>query len=109
MENILLAGATGYLGQHILTELNLWRIPAVAVARNPGKLGKFDQELVQIVKADVTKPSSIDGICIGIDTVISTLGITRQKDGLTYMDVDYQANLSLLREAQKRSVRKFIY
>jgi len=109
MENILLAGATGYLGQHILTELSLWRIPAVAVARNPEKLRKLDPELVRIVKADVTEPSTIDGICTGIDTVISTLGITRQKDGLTYMEVDYHANLNLLRESQRRGVRKFIY
>jgi len=109
MENILLAGATGYLGQHILTELSLWRIPAVAVARNPEKLRKLDPELVRIVKAEVTEPSTIDGICTGIDTVISTLGITRQKDGLTYMEVDYHANLNLLRESQRRGVRKFIY
>jgi len=109
MENILLAGATGYLGQHILTELSLWRIPAVAVARNPEKLRKLDPELVRIVKADVTEPSTIDGICTDIDTVISTLGITRQKDGLTYMEVDYHANLNLLRESQRRGVRKFIY
>ena len=41
----------------------------------------------------------LKGCRSGIDTVISTLGITRQKDGLTYLDVDYQANLNLLNEA----------
>ena len=41
--------------------------------------------------------------------VISTVGITKQKDGLTYMDVDYQANLNLLEEAKKSGVKKFIY
>jgi uncharacterized protein YbjT (DUF2867 family) len=37
------------------------------------------------------------------------VGITRQKDGLTYMDVDYQANLNLLQEAKKSGVKKIIY
>jgi uncharacterized protein YbjT (DUF2867 family) len=41
--------------------------------------------------------------------VISSVGITRQKDGLTYMDVDYQANLNLLNEAKSAGVKKFIY
>jgi uncharacterized protein YbjT (DUF2867 family) len=45
----------------------------------------------------------------GADYVISAVGITRQKDGLTYMDVDYQANLNLLREAENGGVQKFIY
>ncbi|HKJ43577.1 MAG TPA: SDR family oxidoreductase, partial [Sunxiuqinia sp.] len=44
-----------------------------------------------------------------VDIVISTIGITRQKDGLTYMDVDYQANKNLLDEAKKSGVQKFIY
>jgi uncharacterized protein YbjT (DUF2867 family) len=63
----------------------------------------------QIIEAKVTDKSSLIGSCMDIDTVISTVGITRQKDGLTYMDVDYQANKNLLNEALKRGVRKFIY
>jgi uncharacterized protein YbjT (DUF2867 family) len=41
--------------------------------------------------------------------VISSIGITKQKDGLTYMDVDYQANINLLDEAKRNGVKKFIY
>jgi len=37
------------------------------------------------------------------------VGITRQTDGLTYMDVDYQINKNLLEEAQNSGVRKMIY
>ena len=57
----------------------------------------------------MTKPASITKSCKDIDVVISTVGITRQKDGLTYMDVDYQANMNLLEEAKKSGVKKFIY
>ena len=41
--------------------------------------------------------------------VISTVGIIRQKDGLTYMDVDYQANANLIDAAKQNGVEKFIY
>ncbi|MDD2346469.1 MAG: hypothetical protein PHY85_10055 [Bacteroidales bacterium] len=39
---------------------------------------------------EITKPQTLIGIAENIDWVFSTIGITRQKDGLTYMDVDYQ-------------------
>jgi len=42
-------------------------------------------------------------------SALGTLAITKQKDGLTYMDVDYQANMNLLRQAQQSGVEKFIY
>ncbi|MCG2590005.1 SDR family oxidoreductase [Rhodohalobacter sulfatireducens] len=109
MENILLAGATGYLGRRIVRELTVWGIPTAAIARNPEKLSDADPEIIRVLKAEVTQPETLVGICDGIDTVISTLGITHQQDGFSYMNVDYQANLNLLREAQQAEVRKFIY
>lgn len=109
MENILLAGATGYLGRYIVRELAMWRIPALAITRHPEKLNDADPEITRVLKAEVTQPETLAGLCAGIDTVISAVGITRQQDDLTYMDVDYQANLNLLREAQQAEVLKFIY
>jgi uncharacterized protein YbjT (DUF2867 family) len=45
----------------------------------------------------------------GVDLVVSSLGITRQTDGLGYREVDYQANLNLLREAEAAGVARFAY
>jgi nucleoside-diphosphate-sugar epimerase len=66
-------------------------------------------EKFKTIVTEVTKPEMLQGIMNDVDVVISTIGITKQKDGLTYMDVDYQANLNLLNEAKKAGVRKFIY
>jgi uncharacterized protein YbjT (DUF2867 family) len=41
--------------------------------------------------------------------VISALGITRQRDGLSYWDVDYQANANLLVDALAAGVDRFAY
>ena len=47
------------------------------------------------------------GVCEDIDVVISTVGITRQKDGMTYMDVDFQANANLIDEAKRKRSETF--
>ena len=109
MKRILLAGSTGYLGRYIAKELQKRSCFFRAVARNPEKLKQNDIEANEVLKAELTDPNSISECCKGIDVVISTVGITRQKDGLTYMDVDYQANMNLLEEAKKSGVKKFIY
>lgn len=109
MNKILLAGSTGYLGSYIAKELQKQAYFCRAIARNPEKLKQKDIEANEVLKAELTKPASITESCKDIDVVISTVGITRQKDGLTYMDVDYQANMNLLEEAKKSGVKKFIY
>ncbi len=80
------------------------------IVRNPEKIANSLREnnLVGIFKAEITQPESITGCCKNIDVVISTVGITRQRDGLSYTDVDYQANVNLLKEALKAGVRKLI-
>lgn len=109
MTKILVAGARSYPGKYILDELNNWKIPAVALVQTPEKLKDLNHRNMKIVQAEVTRPETLKGVCKDVGTVISTIGITRQKDGLTNMDVDYSANLNLLKEAQRAGVRKFIY
>ena len=109
MKKILLAGATGYLGSFILKELEVHEYKIRIITRNKNKLTDYNRSKTEVIEAEVTKPETLNNICEGIDTLISTVGITNQKDGLTYMDVDYRANLNLLNEAKKSGVRKFIY
>ncbi|WP_419175255.1 SDR family oxidoreductase [Desulfosediminicola sp.] len=109
MKKILLAGSTGYLGIYIAKELQQRSCFFRAIARSPEKLEQNDIKANELLKAELTDPESIRECCKGIDIVISTVGITKQKDGLTYMDVDYQANMNLLNEAKKNGVTKFIY
>lgn len=108
-KRILIAGATGYLGSHIAQAIVVKGLLARMLTRKKDRLQQYESPTIEIMEATVTEPDTLLRSCEGIDTVISTIGITRQKDGFTYMDVDYQANLNLLREAQGAGVRKFIY
>ena len=109
MKKIIVAGSTGYLGSHLVKELQSQKIPFQAIARNEKRLLEEGLGTEQIIKAEVTDPSTLSGNFQGADVLISTVGITRQKDGLTYMDVDYQANMNLLNETKKAGIKKFIY
>ena len=107
-KQILLAGATGYLGRYIASELQKQKYPTKIIVRDENKI---PDALIshETVVASVTQPETLKGIMKGVDVVISTIGITKQKDGLSYMDVDYQGNMNLLKEAEKAGVKKFIY
>lgn len=107
--NILLAGATGYLGSHLLKVLIEKQNQVIAIVRKLNQLENHNENYLEIKQAEVTKPDTLKDICKGIDTVISCVGITRQKDGLTYMDVDFKANMNLLEEAKKSGVKHFVY
>lgn len=109
MPDVLLAGATGTLGRAIAHELARRRHPARLLTRSLARAAELDRGRCEIVRAEVTRPETLRGVMEGVDTVISTVGITRQRDGLTYREVDYQANLNLLDEARRSGVRRFVY
>jgi uncharacterized protein YbjT (DUF2867 family) len=108
-EKVLVAGATGYLGKYLVKEAKKQGYWVRALARNTKKLEDIKNSIDEVFEGEVTKPETLIKICDGIDVVISTVGITRQKDGLTYMDVDYQGNKNLLDLAVKNKVSKFIF
>jgi uncharacterized protein YbjT (DUF2867 family) len=109
-KDILIAGSTGNLGR-ALVEIGLRQGHRIrAIARHPGALSRFSTEdRFELVQAQVTRPGELKGVCAGIEVAITALGITRQREGATFQDVDFQANLNLLNEATRAGVQKFVY
>jgi uncharacterized protein YbjT (DUF2867 family) len=110
MENkkVLVAGATGYLGQHLVKELTERNYDVRLLIRKEQQKELFN-DVSDFFIGEITKPETLTDICKGVDWVFTSIGITRQKDGLTYMDVDYQGNSNLLNEALKSDVESFLY
>ena len=109
VRRILVAGSTGYLGGFVCRELEARGHFVRALARSPEKLGRLRDSLDEIVEAEITRPETLGRVCDGIEVVFSSVGITRQRDGLTYRDVDYQGNKNLLDAALRAGVQKFVY
>ncbi|WP_163579712.1 SDR family oxidoreductase [Gracilibacillus saliphilus] len=117
MERVLVAGATGYLGRYVVKALKQKGYYVKVLVRSQDKLnqeGAFSSPSIydyvdDIVIGDVTRSQSIKDVCTDVDFVFSSVGITKQKDNLTFMDVDFKGNLNLLREAERSKVQRFMY
>jgi uncharacterized protein YbjT (DUF2867 family) len=107
MKRVFIAGATGYLGRHLCAEYQQRGWYVIALVRKTAQAAPIAAD--QLVEAQATDPLSLKGVMAGADLIVSCLGITRQTDGLGYWDVDYQANLNLLREAESAGVGRFSY
>jgi uncharacterized protein YbjT (DUF2867 family) len=107
-KKVLVAGATGYLGKYLVKELKKRGFWVRVLIRKEEQKNIFDS-VDDFFVGQITKPDSLKGVTKDIDWVYTTIGITRQKDGLTYMDVDYQGNSNLLKEAIHNKVEAFQY
>ncbi|MGZ8177895.1 SDR family oxidoreductase [Williamsia sp. SKLECPSW1] len=114
-ELVVVAGATGYVGRHLVVALSErgHRVRAVVRSRSraegPGAFGapSLAGHVAQWRVGDITDPDFVTGLCGGADRVVSALGVTRQK--ASPWDVDYRANLHLLQDAENTAVRSFLY
>lgn len=109
MQRVLVAGATGYLGGFVVRELKKRGRFVRALVRSSEQIETLRNFADEVVEGQVTRPKNLVGVCDGMDVVFSSVGITRQKDGLTFRDVDYQGNKYLLEEAMRAGVQKFVY
>jgi len=109
MKRVLVAGATGYLGGFVAREFKGRGYFVRALVRSSKELDHLLDSTDELVEAEVTQPDTLGQVCDGIDVVFSSVGITRQKDGLTFRDVDYQGNMNLLEAALRAGVRRFVY
>jgi len=107
MQSVFIAGATGYLGRFLCAAYRERGYHVTALARDRDRAGDLDADT--LIEAEATRPETLSGVMDGVGLVVSALGITRQTDGLTYRDVDFGANLNLLREAERAGVGRFAY
>lgn len=114
-QTVLLAGATGYLGRFIAAELHRRGLKVRAIVRSQQRatsLGPWDSPSTEGFVDDwavgeVSDPSFVANVARGADCVISALGVTKQK--ADPWDIDYRANLAILRSAEKHGAKAFCY
>lgn len=107
MQSVFIAGATGYLGRFLCAAYRSRGYLVTALVRDRRRAEDLDADV--LIEAEATNPETLSGVMDGIDLVVSALGITRQADGLSYEEVDFGANLNLLREAERAEVKRFGY
>ena len=117
-ERVLVAGATGYLGKFAVEAFKRRGYWVRALTRDEERLrrpGPFTApgigggEVDEVFVGELTDPTTLAGLMDGIDIVFSCVGISRQRDRLTFEQVDYQCNHTLIDMALESGVRKFVY
>lgn len=119
MRKVLVVGATGYLGKFVTREFKergYW-VRVLVRKKSLKKLeevGPFLQPAIKeyiddIFVGEVTDIQTLQGLCKDIDIVFSSLGITRQRDKVSFQDVDYRGNKHVLELSLKSGVQKFIF
>ena len=115
---VLIAGATGYLGKFAVRAFKQRGYFVRILTRSEERLfepGPFTapalsrDDFDEVVVGEVTRPETLAGVAVGIDWVFSSIGISRQRDGLTFEQVDYQCNKNLIDLAASAGVSRFTY
>jgi uncharacterized protein YbjT (DUF2867 family) len=117
-KSVLIAGATGYLGKFAVRAFKEQGYYVRVLTRSKERLhetGPFtapaltEADYDDVFVGEISKPETLTGMLDGIDLVFSSVGISRQRDGLTFEQVDYQCNKNLIDLAVAAKVKRFTY
>jgi uncharacterized protein YbjT (DUF2867 family) len=108
MKNILVTGATGNVGRAVVSQLLERSVKVRAMARRP-ESASLPRE-VELVRGDLTEPSSLDECLRGIDAVFlvwivpdTTLGAALQRIAKHAPHVVFLSNLTVRDDAEDQS------
>lgn len=112
---ILVTGATGFLGNQLVTQLLAGNQPVRILCRNPNRLNQhavsFDPAAVEIASGDVTQPSTLVEACKGIHQVYHVAGLVdfNPRDLRELLAVNEQGTDNLLSAAKKAGVQRVVH
>ncbi len=106
---LLLTGATGFIGGHLLGHLADGPTPLRALVR-PGSARQFlERRGVAIAEGDVTSPRTLTAACEGVTTVVHLVGMMHEPAGQTWEFVVAEGTRSMVKAAAAAGVERFLY
>jgi NADH dehydrogenase len=109
--SILVTGASGYLGSHIVNQLVAAGKPVRALVRNRAWAeaeGRLAGLKIEWAEGDVTKPETLPPSMQGVTAIIHTVAIAIEKGGRRYEDINYQGTVNVVDAAKAAGVRRFV-
>jgi uncharacterized protein YbjT (DUF2867 family) len=103
---VLLTGASGFVGSHILPRLLADGHDVVALVRDPHALA--NRERVSAVRGDVVTGAGLDEAMRGCDAVIHLVGIIMEIGDATFEHVHYQGTRNVVAAAKRAGVKRFV-
>ncbi|HEY5195272.1 MAG TPA: NAD(P)H-binding protein [Solirubrobacteraceae bacterium] len=113
MKRVLIAGASGFLGRHIVLEASSRGYSVRALIRDPDKRELIESAEETIAIDLLDGGARLHDALAGVDVVVSAAGqpctLQRIADRRSFRRVDHPINRALLDAAIPRGVRKFVY
>ena len=104
---VLVVGATGQTGRHIVRELVNKQISVKAVVRDVEKAKTIIPSTVELVVGDVLNPETIASALADCDTLICATGASPSFDFTQPYKVDYEGTKNLVDLAKKNNIKHF--
>ncbi len=108
---IVVTGASGYVGSHIVQRLVEMGKPVRALVRSRLRAeneGRLEDLAIEWVEGDVTQPETLTSAMQGATAIIHTVAIAIEKGGRTYEAINYQGTVNIVEAAKANGVRRFI-
>ncbi|MEM0961949.1 MAG: NAD-dependent epimerase/dehydratase family protein, partial [Bacteroidota bacterium] len=107
---VLLTGATGYVGSHVLSALRQrGHVVRALVHGDPGPLATA--EGVTVVQGDVTRPETLSGAFEGVEAVVHLVGIIDEspRRGVTFERIHVDGTANVVAAAREAGVTRFVH
>jgi uncharacterized protein YbjT (DUF2867 family) len=105
---LLLTGATGLVGSHLLPRLVASGRPVRCLVRDPRRLGA-DRVRVQIALGDLADPPSFRNALRGVDTVVHLAAAIRDQPRGSIEELNAVATWRMVQAARKAGVQRFVF
>jgi uncharacterized protein YbjT (DUF2867 family) len=104
---VLVTGATGFIGPHVVHALRAKETPVRALVRRPERARRLAAWGVELAVGDVTDPSSLRAACEGVEVVVHLVAIIRGRPR-DFEQVMAQGTRDLVTAAQAVGVGRFV-
>ncbi|MFQ5817505.1 MAG: SDR family oxidoreductase [Terriglobia bacterium] len=106
---ILLTGATGFVGSHMVEALRAAGQPVRCLVRSREKATQQGLSAAERVEGDILRPETLPAACAGIEKVIHLVGIILERGQQTFERVHYQGTGNVVAAAKQAGVKRFVH
>ncbi len=114
---VVVFGATGNYGQHIVNSLMKRSIPTRVVTRNSKRAvelfsdyeDQLKNSMLEILEGDILSKTTIKKSLMGTKAVIMAVSAFNKKLIKKMWEIEYDATVNVMNEAKKQGIARFIY